>query len=395
VRRSLRTPVAIGAIAVAAYWLIGFRAGAASPDFLLLADAFLHGRTWIDPATLHGPWDRIDIDGRTYLPFAPLPALVFMPLVALFGVPATAWAQPFINAALAGACVALGYVVISRFDGGVLRDRLWVTALFAFSTPLVTIVARGGPWHQGQLLATICSLLAILEASGRRRGLLLGALGGAGFLARAPVLLAVPLYTWAAGAAATVGDARPAARRLVRAAALVAAGALPALAFALWYNAARFGSVAESGYGIAALPPFLETLRGEGLFSLAHVPRNIDYFLLHLPLVGGPPLYLRPDGLGLSVLLTSPGLLIGVKARQWDAFLVGCGLTAVLVFIPSLLYYGGGWIQSGFRYFLDAIPFLLPIIAAGTRGGLGLRWKLLIAAGIAVNLWTVPWVYGF
>ena len=391
-RRSLWAPVAIGAIAFAAYFVIGFRAGAASPDFILLADAFLHGRTWIDPATLHGPWDRIDIDGRTYLPFAPLPALVFMPLVALFGVPATAAAQPFVNAALAGTCVALGYAVISRFDGGVLRDRLWLTALFAFSTPLVTITARGGPWHQGQYLATICSLAAILEATGRRRGLLLGLLGGAGFLARAPVLLALPLYSWAA---ATIGDARPSARRLVRAAALVGAGALPALAFALWYNAARFGSVAESGYGIAALPPFLDALRGEGLFSLAHVPRNLDYFLLHLPVLGGPPLYLRPDGFGLSVLLTSPGLLVGLKARQWDAFLVGCGLTALVVFIPSLLYYGGGWVQSGFRYFLDAIPFLLPIVAAGSRAGLGVRWKLLIAAGIAIDLWTVPWVYGF
>lgn len=379
---------------MAAYWLIDFRAGAASPDFLLLADAFLHGRTWIDPATLHGPWDRIDIDGRTYLPFAPLPALVFMPLVGLFGVPATAWAQPLINAFLAGTCVGLGSVVISRFDGGVLRDRLWVTALFAFSTPLVTITARGGPWHQGQLLATICSLLAILEASGRRRGLLLGALGGAGFLARAPVLLALPLYTWAAKTA-TGGDPRPATRSLARGAALVAAGTLPALGFALWYNAARFGSLAESGYGIAALPPFLETLRGEGLFSLVHVPRNIDYFLLHLPVLGGPPLYLRPDGLGLSVLLTSPGLLVGLRVRPWDPFLVGCGITAVAVFVPSLLYYGGGWVQAGFRYFLDAIPFLLPIIAAGSRSGLGVRWKLLIAAGIAVNLWTVPWVYGY
>ena len=391
-RRSLWTPVAVGAIAVAAYWVIGFRAGGASSDFFLLADAFLHGRTWIDPAVMHGPWDRIDIDGRTYLPFAPLPALVFTPLVALFGVPATASAQPFINAIMAGTCVALGYVVISRFDGGALRDRLWVTALFAFSTPLVTITARGGPWHQGQYLATICSLLAILEASGRRRGLLLGLLGGAGFLARAPVLLALPLYSWATAA---IGAARPSARRLVRAAALVAAGALPALAFALWYNAARFGSVAESGYGIAALPPFLEALRGQGLFSLSHVPRNVDYFLLHLPVLGGPLLYVRPDGLGLSVLITSPGLLVGFRARQWDSFLVGCGITAVIVFIPSLLYYGGGWVQAGFRYFLDAIPFLLPIIAAGSRTGLGMGWKLLIAAGIAVNLWTVPWVYGF
>ena len=95
------------------------------------------------------------------------------------------------------------------------------------------------------------------------------------------------------------------------------------------------------------------------------------------------------------MLLTSPGLLIGARARTLEPFLVGCGLTTLAVFAPSLLYYGGGWIQSGFRYFLDAIPFLLPIIAAGSRTGLSPGWKLLIAAGIAVNVWTIPWVYGF
>ena len=390
-RRSPWIAVSIGAAALIAYWLIDFRSGGRTAEFFQLSDAFLHGRTWLDPATLDGPWDRIDIEGRSYLPFAPLPAVAFMPLVALFGVAGTSAAQPLINAALAAGCVVLAYLVITRFGGDGLRDQLWLTALFAFSTPLVTITTRGGPWHQGQLLATICSLAAILEASGRGRGLLLGALGGAAFLARAPTLLALPLYAWAAAG----GQTRPSAGNAARGAALVGAGAAPAVAFALWYNAARFGSPLESGYGLATLPPFLEVLRGQGLFSLAHVPRNLGYFLLRPPVFAGPPLFVRPDGFGLSVLLTSPGLLIGVRARHLEPFLIASGLTTVAVFSPSLLYYGGGWIQSGFRYFLDAIPFLLPIIAAGSRNGLGVRWKLLIAAGIAVNLWTVPWVYGF
>ena len=391
-RRSPWIAAAIGAAALLAYWRADFHAGARAPDFFLLAEAFRHGRTWVDPGSINGPWDRVDIDGRTYLPFAPLPALVFLPLVALFGAAGLAPAQPFLNAALAAACVVLGYRVIGRFGGDALRDRLWLTALFAFSTPLLPITVRGGPWHQDQLLATICSLAAILEASGRRRGLLLGVLGGAAFLARAPTLLALPLYAWAA---AIRDQVRPSVRDGARAVALVGAGAIPALAFTLWYNAARFGSPTESGYAVAALPPFLDAWRAQGLFSLAHVPRNLEYFLLHRPVVDGPPLYVRPDGFGLSVLLTSPGLLIGAKTRRPEPFVIACGLTTLAVFAPSLLYYGGGWIQSGFRYFLDAIPFLLPVIAAGSRPGLGAGWKLLIAAGIAVNVWTIPWVYGF
>jgi hypothetical protein len=374
------------------YSLCGFLYPQNRNDFFLLADAFLHGRTWIPQTELAGLWDRIDIAGRTYVPFAPLPGLVFMPLVALFGVQALTDNHFIVNSVLAAACVVLGYLVIARFGGDVVRDRLWLTALFAFSTPILSITVRGGPWHQGQLLATICSLAAILEARERGRSVLLGALGGAAFLARSPTILALPLFTWAA---ATRGGRPLTMGHAARAVALVAAGAAPAIAVWLWYNVARFGSLTESGYALASLPPFLEALRAQGLFSLAHVPRNLEYFLLHRPVFGDPPLFLRPDGLGTSVLLTSPGLLVGASSRPRDPFLVACALTALAVFVPSLLYYGGGWVQFGFRYFLDAIPLLLPLIAASSRDGLAVGWKVLIAAGVVVNLWAVPWIYGF
>src|SRR4030095_8616748 len=108
--------------------------------------------------------------------------------------------------------------------------------------------------------------------------------------------------------------------------------------------------------------------RTVGLFALAHVPMNLDYLFLHLPtlnVVDGQPAlpFLRPDGLGLSILLTSPVLLYAVRApwresRSW--WLLGA---AVLVLIPTLLYYGGGWLQYGYRYALDSIPFVWALCA--------------------------------
>ena len=71
--------------------------------------------------------------------------------------------------------------------------------------------------------------------------------------------------------------------------------------------------------------------------------------------------FFRPDGLGMSVLLTSPGLLFAIRAdwrRPLPWLLLGA---AVLVLIPTLLYYGGGWLQYGYRYFLDSIPFIWAI----------------------------------
>ena len=389
-RRSSWITITIAAAAFLVFWWFSFRYPSDRADLFALADAFAHGRTWVDPASIDGAWDRIDTDGRTYLPFGPLPALVLAPLVAIAG-PGLAAAQPALNSLVAALCVALAYRLVAR-SVPALRDRLWLVALFALSTPMLAITIRGGPWHEDQLLATACSLGALLEATGRRRGVLLGLLGGAAVLARAPTALALPFYAWVV---ATDGGGRALDRAGVGAAVRVAVGAVPAFAFTFWYDQTRFGTPLETGYALATLPPFLEQLRAQGLFSVTHVPRNLDYFLFHLPRLDGPPLYARPDGLGLSVLLTSPGILIGARTDWRDPFVRACAVTAVAVFVPSLLYYGGGWIQAGFRYFLDAIPFLLPAVASAARNGLGVPGKLLIAGGIVVNLWTIPWLYGF
>ena len=132
---------------------------------------------------------------------------------------------------------------------------------------------------------------------------------------------------------------------------------LPALGFFLWYNAARFGSPLESGYGLATLPDWLAARRALGLFSTVHLGMNIDLLVFHLPVQIPEFPWFRPDGNGMSILFTSPGLLLAVRAdwrapRTW--LLAGA---ALLVLIPSLLYYGGGWLQYGYRYALDSIPF--------------------------------------
>jgi hypothetical protein len=62
------------------------------------------------------------------------------------------------------------------------------------------------------------------------------------------------------------------------------------------------------------------------------------------------------------------------------------------VLVPSLLYYGGGWWQFGYRYALDCFPFVLALCAmAAARGGIGWRWRLLILFGVGVNLYGVYW----
>jgi hypothetical protein len=176
----------------------------------------------------------------------------------------------------------------------------------------------------------------------------------------------------------------------------LAAGVLPSIAFFFLYNQLRFDNPLESGYALATLPPWLEEVRQKGLFSLAHVPMNLDYLFLHLPSfdpTGFP--FFKPDGLGMSVLLTTPGLLFAVRAdwrRPLPWLLLGA---AIVVLIPTLLYYGGGWLQYGYRYFLDSIPFLWAIcaLAAVYRGSVSWPWRAVIAVGLVVMAFAPHFAY--
>lgn len=382
----------VGAVVVGIAALVLFVsarwADSGAPQLYYLADAYLHGRTWLDQPI--GVTDMVRDGARFYLPFAPFPALSLMPIVALVGPAGAARLEPIIDTGLAAASLALLWRLAGRSGVSRTADRVWLVVLFGFSTATWWITMRGGVWHTGQLFASVLTFAALLEAHGRRRPIVLGLLGGAAFLSRATLLAAFPYWAWRSlpdGGRTQLTDA---ARRL----ALLTVGAAPAFLFALWYNAARFGSPLESGYALATLPPFLDALRAEGLFSVRHLPMNLQYLLLEVPgLVPRFP-WIAPDGFGMSILLTSPGLLLAARADWLRRETVALGLSALLVLIPSLLYYGGGWFQYGYRYALDAIPLVMMMCALGAaRAGISRRWQIAIVFGVAVNLLGVLWYY--
>ncbi len=380
---------AVVLIAFAIYALSSFRFDAGHPDFFYLADAFLHGRTWLDHA--FGPYDAVIVGTRVYVPFAPFPALAVMPLVAVIG-PAAAdrWEQ-IIGSAMAAVDVGLCWWLMGRLGVRPIRQRLWLVALFGFSTALWWVTTRGGVWHTGHQVALMVTLAALIEAFGRRRPLILGLLLGAAFLSRAPLALAAPFFAWIVIDAEDGGGPRtwPWTDLVV-----YGIGVSPAVLFALWYNAVRFGSPLESGYALASLPAFLEAQREVGLFSPAHLAMNLDLLFSHLPTFSATPPFFKPDGLGMSILITSPGLLLGLRANWRSRMVIALGLTTVAVIAPSLLYYGGGWLQYGYRYALDAIPFAMALVGlAVARSGLPIWGRALIAFGVAVNLLGVYWAY--
>ena len=431
---------AVVVVSFVVYLLCNRQFNAGRGDLLYLADAFLNGRTWLLHAL--GPYDNVIIDGRVYVPFGPFPAIMAIPLVAMVG-PATAdtW-QPILNAGLAALDVGLVWALAARIGVRSLVDRFWLALLFGFSTAIWWVTTRGGVWHTGHLVASMLTLIILIELFGKRRALLVGLLGGAAFLTRAPVIFAMPVYAlwylikrpepqdpdptaadpWQGiettgvatigrggfvgrGGIAWPGGFSPLAAAVERKPGRFAAwpiadwvwlavGFLPAVVFFLWYNDVRFGSPFESGYGLAGVPPFLVPIRQQGLFAIAHLGMNLDYLFWKLPTFSLDFPFFKPDGLGMSILFTSPGLLLALRAdwRDRRAQLLGAGF--VLTLLPSLFYYGGGWLQFGYRYALDAIPFAMALAAmAATRHSIGRGWQILIIFGVLVNAAGVYWAY--
>ncbi len=195
----------------------------------------------------------IVVGDRFYVPFAPFPAIALMPVVAVLGAVTADQVESGINAAAGrGRASGLCWMLLGRIGVARLRDRLALTILFGFSTQILWITTRGGVWHTGQLIATILTLLCLIEIWGSQRAWLIGLLAGAAFLTRAPLAFAIPFYAF-------MLDRPPTMRRTLpwRSWAWLALGVLPSLAFFFLYNQVRFGSPLESGYALATLPAWL------------------------------------------------------------------------------------------------------------------------------------------
>jgi len=365
-----------------------------APHFVYLAESFLHGRLDL----IHTPASSYDLtpcEGRWYVSFPPLPALLMLPLVALRGLVVSDVA---FSVVLGAFNVSLFYAVLARSGIGDLKFGIWLCLLMGLGTPLWYCAALGSVWYTAHVVAVTCLCLYALEVLGRNRPILTGLWLGLGFLARAPVLLAFPLTLMLS--LQRDRNLRDTTRSLL----LLALGMAPALLGQAAYNWARFGSPLEFGYRWMNSPgPLLERQATWGQFSLHFLPENLYTLLIRPPLVSLAPLRIKPDPWGMGLLLTCPALLLALptlakvgETRFFGKNLVsslGLWLSIVLVQLPSLLYFNTGSYQFGYRFALDWLPLGLLLVALGTGGRL--RWwgKAFVVASVLAHLWGVLWMY--
>jgi hypothetical protein len=344
-------------------------------QYVLLADAFLDGRLH-----LVDPPDYLELarfGGRAYVIDPPVPAVLLLPFVAMFG---AGLDQVLVGVAVGAGSAGLFWVAARSLWTDV-RFAALMTVLLAFGTTHWWAATDGGLWTFGQTTGLFFALGALVAATRRARPWLVGILLGLAALSRLPVFLTAPLYAYL-----VVRHLPLRSMRALRRVALFSLPLVAAVALYLGYNLARYGTPLEAGYGheqYLELPWF-----DGGLFHPTYVGRHIEAIFFTPPVrTGGFP-YFRPSALGMALFLTSPALLYAFRSRLRGLQGVALG-TLVLAAIPIVTYGSTGWSQFGYRFSIDVLPPMLLLVASGMRERATWRAWTIVGISVVVNLWGV------
>lgn len=362
--------------------------------FEYLAAAFLDGRLYVTDTPFYFE-ELVNLGGRSYVIYPPLPALLLIPFVMLRGISSNQLLLSFI---LGGFNISLVYLTLRKLTENE-ELRIWMTVLFGFGTIHWYTASIGSVWYLAQVTSLFFLMAAVYTTLAGRSPFVAGLLLGASYMSRLTTILTLPFFVIMLLRPGDSGEKGPRhwARRLWPVVLLSAGVGIFVLLNCL-YNYLRFGSpfdVAYELHTISAAKAEVSPWFNKGLFSLSYIPHHIYAFLLQPPEFIDKPPYVIPCMSGLSLFITTPAFifafLAGLKSRIalacWAAILP----TAFLIFIKS----GSGWMQFGYRYALDFYPFLLLLTLEGI--GPRLRWyhKTLIALSVLVNLWGVLFINKF
>ena len=343
--------------------------------FVRLADAFLHGRIYLTEAP---SWlnELIPKDGVWYVAYPPMPAVVLVPFVAIFG---NQFPQQIASVLLGGISVGLAWLVLGRFTLS-LNVRFLLTAAFGFGTVMWYVTEVGSAWFFAHVVALLFSLAAILLALHGRWPFAIGLFLGCAATARLPVGLSAPFFL--AMVAGIGWPPRLPADRMAVAVRVVAFGAGLAIPAALYllYNIARWGTPVDQSYVL--IPGVLEDpiYADHGILAIDYIPRHLyAIFLRSWNYVNQAP-FLQPSWWGLSVFLTTPLLAWVLHARWRDPRVVWAAVGALLALVPIVTHGNVGIQQFGYRFSLDVQPLLFVILATAFERGMS-RWAAL--AGVA------------
>lgn len=431
------------------------------------AYSFLHGKLELttrfyitEPALYDG--EGTCVEGtpgcKYYLTHPPMPAIVLMPLVALFG--------PGINATLVsvvvGALSAPLVFLIARRLTPRLEMQLLAAIMFLFGSIFWFTTSNGGVWFFSHVVAMFFMLAAVYVTLAQRNPFLAGLFLGAAYLSRLPLVLTTPFFVvmfldqwWERDAAP---DGPPWKRVNLKPLIQFGIGLGIFISASMVFNYLRFDSPFDGGHSHSPQvdQPQLQQVYSDGILNPVYIPRHIHVIFEVLPIVSKQGSYVWPSWLGTAIWVTTPAffcaffanikpprlrlagaalLVVPVVIMVWqriaevweprwandllphgihllpiwfmvwvaiagglrdrDRLVIGCWAAIVLVALLDFSFAATGWAQFGYRYGMDLYPFLFLLTIRGFGQHLGWHHVGLVGLGVLVNLWGVLWIYQF
>ncbi len=372
--------------------------------YALLADAWLHGRQFLagGPPSYAMNNDFVEFQGKTYISFPPLPAMLMLPLVKLSG-----GAENFRDGQfvvwLAGMAPAFLFLVLEKLrrtgrSPRRERENFVLSLLFAFGTVYFFTAVEGTVWFAAMVVAAAASALYVLFALDAERPVLAGAMMGCLWLSRPTACLMALLFALETLRVARRPDKTLDLRDVARRYVLFALPILAAFAFVAWTNWSRYGRATPLYFDHELLTVAWRTRMVRwGIFGYHFLAKNLGVSLTSLPWLPPPdgrasfgaPFKVNEHGLALWFTtplyfwLLWPKRFDGDPGRKW-LYLV-TALSAALPAAMDLLYQNPGWRQFGYRFSNDYAVLLFVLLAVGARP---MRWLFASAAawGVAWNL---------
>ncbi len=365
-------------------------------SLVLLSNAFLTKHIALPINSELPLGDVADYFYNFYLYFGPLPSIVLMPFVLIFGK-----TFPQISIGITSMILSfIGVYKISKHFKFDITNSLWLSLFFVFSTVLAASSLINITAYQVEVMTVPLILFAIYEYLTKKRFLIIGVLIGLALFTRIFLVLAVVFFI------AEFLQSRITKRQII-------IFLIPVLFFSSLYglyNQRRFHSFFETGinYSISLKTFPLDSNLQYGMFSPVHIPANL-YSLFIMP---PEPLltnntgftlkfpYLKVNPWGLAVWYTSPLFLILLYKFRRNKYTLSAGITVITILIPILMFYSIGFSQYGYRYILDFLPFLFLLLISVLNSKLSKVEIVLITAGVLFNavyttsLWGVYPLFG-
>jgi hypothetical protein len=385
--------------------------------YVPLAEAMLNGTFDLREVGLSGAEhpDLLVREEGVFLPYGPTPAILLMPSVLIFGASdTTQWVHSMIVGAVN---VALVWYIL-RLLGTSRMTQLMIVPFFAFGTANFYAATTGTIWFYNHVTAVMFVLLAIVFLLRGSSPILAAACLGLAVLARQPAVLAAPFFVYfmVRQRHPTVFDLKWVPDRMtLQRVMLFGASLAPFVLMFFAYNWVRFDNFLETGlddlydkyagYDYTLYLHHVDLSNRFAEFDLRNLPLHLYTMFLLPPTFEPPPFtdpatfenatWLRPSQYGMSIILTSSPFAYAFLARRNEVLRNASWIAIPLVAIPTLLYYSQGWVQFGYRYIMDYLPFLMLLTALGFEDNQSRKsiWIMaaLVAASVFVGFWGRYW----